>query len=62
MACTVDQLDKFIQKFKSLCVSGSCARLVVQAEAETGIANIHMSVDIRLDRHKNVKEAEIHTI
>ena len=58
MVSTVDELDKFIQKFKSLCVSGSNARLVVQAEAESGIANISLSVDIRLDRHENVKVAE----
>ena len=57
MASSIKELDKFIQKFKSLWVSGSNAKLLVQADAETGVASVSLSVDIKLEMNKNVKLA-----
>ena len=46
-SCSMDELDKFILKFKSLCGAGSNANLVINADA--GLLKLSLQVEMKLE-------------
>ena len=52
----INELDKFVYKFKSLLESGSDAKLIVNAERGIAKISLHVNVQYSVDTH--VKEAE----